>query len=96
MGRKRAQKHVERGLCIKRITNSVNAVRWLNRFGHSISDNEINALESKPAEEQINNQTPFLSLLTSSQAYLLPSASIIVIIIWNLFTTLLYIGPAAS
>ena len=57
IGRKRTKKHVELGLCIKRITGFVDAVRWLNRFGHSISHDEINALETKLAEEQVNNQT---------------------------------------
>ena len=39
------------------VTGSVDAVHWLNRFGHSISYDEINALETKLAEEQVNNQT---------------------------------------
>ena len=57
MGRKRTKRKVELVVCIKRITGSVDAVRWLNRFGHSISYDEINALETKLAEEQVNNQT---------------------------------------
>ena len=42
---------------IKRIKGSVDAVRWLNRVSHSISYDKINALETKLAEEQVNNQT---------------------------------------
>ena len=57
MGRKRTKNHVELGVSIKQITGSVDAVRWLNRFGHSISYDEINALKTKLAEEQVNNQT---------------------------------------
>ena len=57
VGWKRTKKHVELGLCIKRITASVDVVCWLNRFVHSISYYEINALETKLAEEQVNNQT---------------------------------------
>ena len=56
MGRKRTKKHVELRLCIKRITDSVDAARWLNCFRHSISYDEMNALETKLAEEQVNNQ----------------------------------------
>ena len=55
MKRKRTKKHVELGLSIKPITGSVDA-RWFNRFRHSISYDEINALETKLAEEQVNNQ----------------------------------------
>ena len=44
MGRRRTKKHVELGVCIKRITGSVDAARWLNHFGYSISYDEINAL----------------------------------------------------
>ena len=57
IGRKRTKKHVKLGLCKKRITASVDAVRWLNHFGHSISYDKINALETKLAKEQVNNQT---------------------------------------
>ena len=39
------------------MTGSRDAVRSLNRFGHSISNDKIYALETKLAEEQVNNQT---------------------------------------
>ena len=42
----------------------------MNHFGHSISYNELNALETKLAKEQVNYQTNTF-LLTSSQAYLI-------------------------
>ena len=57
MGRKRTKKYVELSVCIKQITGSVDAARWLNHFDHSISYDEINALRAKLAEEQVNNQT---------------------------------------
>ena len=57
MGRKRTKKYVELSVCIKRKTGSVDTVRWLNCFGLSITYDEINALETKLAEEQVNNQT---------------------------------------
>ena len=39
------------------MTGSRDAVCSLNRFGHSISNDKIHALETKLAEEQVNNQT---------------------------------------
>ena len=56
-GRKRVPKHVQLGLSIKRKTGSVSVIRWLNRFGHCISYDEINATETKIAEGQVINQT---------------------------------------
>ena len=90
MGRKRIKKHVELAVCIQRITDSVDAAHWLNGFGHSISYDKLNALETRLAEEQVFSKYP--ALISSAQAYLLLSATIIVIIIWNLFATLLYMG----
>ena len=97
MGRKRTKKHVELVLCIKRITGSVDAVRWLNRFGHSSSYDEINVLETKLAEEQVNNQTNMSLVPTHIQ----PIVFVTFCFdncdhIWNLFTTLLYMGQIAS
>ena len=39
---------------IKRITGSVDAACWLNGFGHSISYDEVNALQTKLAESKSN------------------------------------------
>ena len=39
------------------MTGSRDAVPSLNRFGHSISNDKIHALETKLSEEQVNNQT---------------------------------------
>ena len=55
--RKRVPKHVQLGLSVKRITGSVSVIRWLNRYGHCISYDEINATEAKLAEEQVHMQT---------------------------------------
>ena len=56
-GRKRVPKHVQLGLSVKRKTGSVNVIRWLNRFGHCISYDEINSTETKLAEEQAHSKT---------------------------------------
>ena len=56
-GRKRVPKHVQLGLSVKRKTGSVNVIRWLNHYGHCISYDEINATETKLAEEQVHMQT---------------------------------------
>ena len=42
MGRKRAKNHLELGVFIKQITGPVDAVCWLNRFGHSNSHDDPN------------------------------------------------------
>ena len=55
--RKRVPKHVQLGLSVKRITGSVSVIRWLNRYGHCISYDEINATETILAEEQVHMQT---------------------------------------
>ena len=68
MGRKTTKKHIELVLCIRRIAGFVDAVRWLNCFGHSISYDEINALETKLAEKQVNNQTNTSLVPTHIQA----------------------------
>ena len=44
------------GLAVKRKTGSVITTRWLNRFGHSVSYDEINAIETRLAEEQLASQ----------------------------------------
>ena len=56
VGKKRVPEHVQLGFTVKRKTGSVSTLRWLNRFGHSISYDEINATETSLAEEQLNNE----------------------------------------
>ena len=56
-GRKRVPKHVQVGLSIKRKTGSVSVLSWLNRYEHCISYDEINATETKLAEEQMLHQS---------------------------------------
>ena len=57
-GRKRVQKHVQLGICVKRKSRSVDLIRWLNHYGHTISYNEINSIETKLAEDQANRREP--------------------------------------
>ena len=61
-GEKKALKHVQLGLCIKRTTGSRKVIQWLNRFGHSISYKEINIVETHLAEEQtrIQDDRPYV------------------------------------
>ena len=54
-GRKRTKKHVQLAIATKRKTASISVIRWLNRFGHIISYDEVNAVETKLAEDQIRN-----------------------------------------
>ena len=51
-GKVRKKKHVQLGISIKRKTRSVAVLRWLNRFGHSISYDKVNVLETKIAANQ--------------------------------------------
>ena len=53
-GRKKVQKHVQLGICVKRKSGSVDLIRWLNRLGHTVSYDEINSIETKLAEDQAN------------------------------------------
>ena len=55
MGRKRTKKHVQLAIATKRKTASISVIRWLNRFGHIISYDEVSAVETKLAEDQIRN-----------------------------------------
>ena len=55
-GKKKVPKHVQLGLTVTLKTDSVSTIRWLNRFGHSISYDEINGTEATLAEEQLNNE----------------------------------------
>ena len=57
MGKKKTTKHVQLAISVKRKTGSVSVIRWLNRFGHATSYNEINAIETKLAEDQVRNIT---------------------------------------
>ena len=56
-GRKKVPKRVQLGLSVKWKTGSVSVIRWLNRYGHCISYDEINATETILAEEQVHMQT---------------------------------------
>ena len=49
----RTKKHVQLGVSIKRKTGSVAVLRWLNRFGHSISYEQVNAIETNIAANQV-------------------------------------------
>ena len=40
-------------LAVKRKTASTAVIRWLNRFGHCVTYNEINAVKTKLAENQV-------------------------------------------
>lgn len=55
-GRKKTNKHAALAVAVKRRTGSVSVIRWLNRFGHIISYDEVNALETKLAEDQVCNE----------------------------------------
>ena len=57
-GRKRVPKHIHLGVCVKRKSGSVDLVRWLNHFGHTVSYDEINSIETKLAEDQVNRLEP--------------------------------------
>ena len=56
-GNHRTAKHVIFSLCAKRKTGSKQLISWLNRFGHGISYDEVNYLETFLAEEAIKNQS---------------------------------------
>ena len=56
MGRTRVKKHVQLGISIKRKTASVEVIRLLNHYGHSISYDEVNVLETRLAEDQVQHQ----------------------------------------
>ena len=56
-GRKKVPKHVQLGLSVKRKTGSVSVIRWLSRYGHCTSYDEINATETKLARDQVHMQT---------------------------------------
>ena len=53
-GKKKTLKHTQLGIALKRKTGSRQILQWLNRFGHSISYNEVNVVETKLGEEQTN------------------------------------------
>ena len=48
-------KHVELGLCTKRITGSRKLMTMINCLGHSVSYHDINFVKTHIAEEQIAN-----------------------------------------
>ena len=56
-GRTRTKKHVLLSFAIKRKTGSKDVLRWINRYGHGISYDEVNVLETFLAEEATYNQT---------------------------------------
>ena len=55
--RKRVSKLVQLGLSVKQKTRSIKAIIWLNHYGYCISYDEINATETKLAEEQVHMPT---------------------------------------
>ena len=57
-GRKKVQKHVQLGVCVKRMSGSVDLIRWLNCLGHTVSYEEINSIKTKLAEDQANWKEP--------------------------------------
>ena len=52
-GKVRTEKHVQLGISFKRKTGSVAVPWWLNRFGHSITYDEVNTIETKIAANQV-------------------------------------------
>lgn len=55
-GKSRTLKHTLLSLCCKRKTGSRQVVKWLNRFGHGISYDEVCVLETSIALQQTKNQ----------------------------------------
>lgn len=55
-GKTRTKKHVLLSFAIKRKTGSKDVIKWVNRFGHGISYDEVNVLETFLAEKAIYNQ----------------------------------------
>ena len=55
-GRHRTSKHVLFSLCVKRKTGSKDMVKWLNKFGHGISYDEVNVVETFLADEAVKYQ----------------------------------------
>ena len=55
-GRMRTSKHVTVALSIKRKTGSKDIITWLNRYGHIISYDEINFVETDLAEQIMKNK----------------------------------------
>ena len=45
------------GLSVKQKIGSVSVIRWLSRYGHCTSYDEINATETKLARDQVHMQT---------------------------------------
>ena len=80
------------GLTVKRKTGSVGTIRWLNRFGHSIPYDEINATETGLAEEQLHSENDMCQT-TSNLACLSHSFMIIMIKMLSLYTMSLYTKP---
>ena len=56
VAKKRVPKYVQLGLTVKRKTGSVSTIRLLNRFGHCISYDEINATKTMLVEERLINE----------------------------------------
>ena len=52
-GKVRTKKHVQLGISIKRKTGSVAVLSWLNRFGHSITYDEVKTIKTKIAANQV-------------------------------------------
>ena len=50
-GKKRVHKEVQLGIYVKRKSESVDLIRWLNRLRHTISYDQINSIENKLAED---------------------------------------------
>ena len=55
--RKRVPKLVQLGLPVKQKTRSIKVIIWLNHYGYCISYDEINATQTKLAEEQVHIPT---------------------------------------
>eukprot|EP00794_Sanderia_malayensis_P021368 gene21368-23448_t len=55
-GKDRTMKQVLLSLCTKRKTGLKQLVRWLNKFGHSISYDEVSYLETSLANQQAEQQ----------------------------------------
>ena len=54
----KTQKHVNFSLCTKRKTGSRVLLKWINRYGHGVSYDEVSVVEIFLAEEFVRNQSP--------------------------------------
>ena len=74
------------GLCLQRKTGSKDILTWLKRFGHCISYDEVNRIETYSSEiESKNNGNERFIPLNINPHHLLHLLLIMVIIIQNFY-----------